>query len=379
MMMMVMMMGAKAAKRTNATTTICGGAGRKSKRGVFVFFIKGNRGARSTSTSSSSSSSSPRSPNATPTTPNATKEEGGKKKPLKLLSWNVNGLRSTIANRPSFLADLENATNGFDVLALQETKLQESHAMKLKADAEEWTKNAQFEEVVFSCSKARKGYSGVALILANPRVKVLKTIEGFHEKCLDVVGFEKTEENVAAFELFNREGRLVTCALETAVVINAYVPNSGEGLKRLRERIEVWEPAMKAHVECVKKEMKNKPIVWLGDFNVAHEKNDLWGNWTQNESSAGFTPQERRAFSKQLEDLRLTDSFRYKHPTAKDTFTYWSYRAKSRERNRGWRIDYALVSEEHKEDIRDAFVVSTFTGSDHCPLGVEIDVLSREI
>ena len=176
MMMMMMMMGAKAAKRTNATTTICGGAGRKSKRGVFVFFIKGNRGARSTSTSSSSSSS-PRSPNATPTTPNATKEEGGKKKPLKLLSWNVNGLRSTIANRPSFLADLENATNGFDVLALQETKLQESHAMKLKADAEEWTKNAQFEEVVFSCSKARKGYSGVALILANPRVKVLKTIE----------------------------------------------------------------------------------------------------------------------------------------------------------------------------------------------------------
>ena len=378
MMMMVMMMGAKAAKRTNATTTICGGAGRKSKRGVFVFFIKGNRGARSTSTSSSSSSSSPRSPNATPTIPNATKEERGKKKPLKLLSWNVNGLRSTIANRPSFLADLENATNGFDVLALQETKLQESHAMKLKADAEEWTKNAQFEEVVFSCSKARKGYSGVALILANPRVKVLKTIEGFHEKCLDVVGFEKTEENVAAFELFNREGRLVTCALETAVVINAYVPNSGEGLKRLRERIEVWEPAMKAHVECVKKEMKNKPIVWLGDFNVAHEKNDLWGNWTQNESSAGFTPQERRAFSKQLEDLRLTDSFRYKHPTAKDTFTYWSYRAKSRERNRGWRIDYALVSEEHKEDIRDAFVVSTFTGSDHCPLGVEIDA-SREI
>ena len=372
MMMMMITMGA-AAKRTNATTTICG-AGRKSKRGVFVFFIKGNRGARSTSTSSSSSSS-PRSPN---NTINAQKKGGdatkeGRKKPLKLLSWNVNGLRSTIANRPSFLADLENATNGFDVLAMQETKLQESHAMKLKADAEEWTKNAQFEEVVFSCSKARKGYSGVALILANPRVKVLKTIEGFHEKCLDVVGFEKTEENVAAFELFNREGRLVTCALETAVVINAYVPNSGEGLKRLRERIEVWEPAMKAHVECVKKEMKNKPIVWLGDFNVAHEKNDLWGNWTQNESSAGFTPQERRAFSKQLEDLRLTDSFRYKHPTAKDTFTYWSYRAKSRERNRGWRIDYALVSEEHKEDIRDAFVVSTFTGSDHCPLGVEID------
>ena len=363
--MMVMM-------RAIAFSALCDCAGRKSfKRGVFVFF-KGNRGARSTS--STTSSSSPRFPNATPTTPNATKEEGGgKKKPLKLLSWNVNGLRSTIANRPSFLADLENATNGFDVLALQETKLQESHAMKLKADAEEWTKNAQFEEVVFSCSKARKGYSGVALILANPRVKVLKTIEGFHEKCLDVVEFEKTEENVAAFELFNREGRLVTCALETAVVINAYVPNSGEGLKRLRERIEVWEPAMKAHVECVKKEMKNKPIVWLGDFNVAHEKNDLWGNWTQNESSAGFTPQERRAFSKQLEDLRLTDSFRYKHPTAKDTFTYWSYRAKSRERNRGWRIDYALVSEEHKEDIRDAFVVSTFTGSDHCPLGVEID------
>ena len=360
---MVMMM------RAIAFSAFCD-AGRKSKRGVFVFF-KGNRGA-STSTSTSTSSS-PRSPNATPTTPNATKGEVGKKKPLKLLSWNVNGLRSTITNRPSFLADLENATNGFDVLALQETKLQESHAMKLKADAEEWTKNAQFEEVVFSCSKARKGYSGVALILANPRVKVLKTIEGFHEKCLDVVEFEKTEENVAAFELFNREGRLVTWALETAVVINAYVPNSGEGLKRLRERIEVWEPAMKAHVECVKKEMKNKPIVWLGDFNVAHEKNDLWGNWTQNESSAGFTPQERRAFSKQLEDLRLTDSFRYKHPTAKDTFTYWSYRAKSRDRNRGWRIDYALVSEEHKEDIRDAFVVSTFTGSDHCPLGVEID------
>ena len=135
---------------------------------------------------------------------------------------------------------------------------------------------------------------------------------------------------------------------------------------------------MKAHVSCLREDMmkeeEEKAIVWVGDFNVAHEKRDLWGNWTQNETSAGFTPEERLAFSNQLKDLRLIDSFRYKHPTANDKFTYWSYRAKSRERNRGWRIDYALVSDTMKENIKDAFIVSDFLGSDHCPLGVELRV-----
>lgn len=307
---------------------------------------------------------------------------------LRVLSWNVNGLRAAIKKNPTLLRELCEKANGFDVLCLQETKLQQSHVEEVSS-ALLVGENAH-HEICFSCSTARKGYSGVATMVVassfsnssqQPTFR-----EGFHENALERASFEKTEANVEAFDLFNREGRLITCELEKAVVVNTYVPNSGEGLKRLRERIEVWEPAMRAHVACLREDMKmtttktgegstkQKPIVWTGDFNVAHEKSDLWGNWTQNEKSAGFTPEERRAFSNQLKDLNLIDSFRYKFPNVKDKFTYWSYRAKSRERNRGWRIDYALVSEGSRERIRDAFILESFTGSDHCPLGVEIQL-----
>ena len=292
---------------------------------------------------------------------------------------------------PHFVKDLYEKTR-FDILCVQETKMQEGNVGEMLAVIEDdedendddkgpgglhHNQNDQLA-AYFSCSTARKGYSGVAMI-TRPDVKFTsKPREGFHQRALDEADFEKTEENLEAFHLFNREGRVMTCELEKAVIINTYVPNSGEGLKRLRERIEVWEPAMKAHVSCLREDMmkeeEEKAIVWVGDFNVAHEKRDLWGNWTQNETSAGFTPEERLAFSNQLKDLRLTDSFRYRHPTADDKFTYWSYRAKSRERNRGWRIDYALVSDTMKENIEDAFIVSDFLGSDHCPLGVELRV-----
>lgn len=304
---------------------------------------------------------------------------------LRVLSWNVNGLRAAIKKNPSFLHELREKANGFDVLCLQETKLQQSHVEEVSSALV--GENAQ---ICFSCSTARKGYSGVATMVvassSNSSQPTPTFREGFHENALERASFEKTEANVEAFDLFNREGRLITCELEKAVVVNTYVPNSGEGLKRLRERIEVWEPAMRAHVACLREDMtmtttktsegsaKQKPIVWMGDFNVAHEKSDLWGNWTQNEKSAGFTPEERRAFSNQLKDLNLIDSFRYKFPNVKDKFTYWSYRAKSRERNRGWRIDYALVSEGSRERVRDAFILESFTGSDHCPLGVEIQL-----
>jgi exodeoxyribonuclease-3 len=304
---------------------------------------------------------------------------------LRVLSWNVNGLRAAIKKNPTFLHELREKANGFDVLCLQETKLQQSHVEEVSSALV--GENAQ---ICFSCSTARKGYSGVATMVvassSNSSQPTPTFREGFHENALERASFEKTEANVEAFDLFNREGRLITCELEKAVVVNTYVPNSGEGLKRLRERIEVWEPAMRAHVACLREDMtmtttktsegsaKQKPIVWMGDFNVAHEKSDLWGNWTQNEKSAGFTPEERRAFSNQLKDLNLIDSFRYKFPNVKDKFTYWSYRAKSRERNRGWRIDYALVSEGSRERVRDAFILESFTGSDHCPLGVEIQL-----
>jgi exodeoxyribonuclease-3 len=302
---------------------------------------------------------------------------------LRALSWNVNGLRAAIKKNPTFLRELREKANGFDVLCLQETKLQRSHVEEVSSALV--GENAH--QICFSCSTARKGYSGVAtMVVASSSNSSQPTFrEGFHENALERASFEKTEANVEAFDLFNREGRLITCELEKAVIVNTYVPNSGEGLKRLRERIEVWEPAMRAHVACLREDMtmttktsegstKQKPIVWMGDFNVAHEKSDLWGNWTQNEKSAGFTPEERRAFSNQLKDLNLIDSFRYKFPNVKDKFTYWSYRAKSRERNRGWRIDYALVSEGSREQIRDAFILESFTGSDHCPLGVEIQL-----
>jgi exodeoxyribonuclease-3 len=308
---------------------------------------------------------------------------------LRVLSWNVNGLRAAIKKNPTLLRELREKANGFDVLCLQETKLQHSHVEEVSS-ALLVGENAR-HGICFSCSTARKGYSGVATMVvassfSNSSKQPVTFREGFHENALERASFEKTEANVEAFDLFNREGRLITCELEKAVVVNTYVPNSGEGLKRLRERIEVWEPAMRAHVACLREDMtmtttktgegstKQKPIVWMGDFNVAHEKSDLWGNWTQNEKSAGFTPEERRAFSNQLKDLNLIDSFRYKFPNVKDKFTYWSYRAKSRERNRGWRIDYALVSEGSRERVRDAFILESFTGSDHCPLGVEIQL-----
>jgi hypothetical protein len=192
---------------------------------------------------------------------------------LRVLSWNVNGLRAAIKKNPTFLHELREKANGFDVLCLQETKLQQSHVEEVSSALV--GENAQ---ICFSCSTARKGYSGVATMVvassSNSSQPTPTFREGFHENALERASFEKTDANVEAFELFNREGRLITCELEKAVVVNTYVPNSGEGLKRLRERIEVWEPAMRAHVACLREDMTMKRALDSPRRNAARFQNN---------------------------------------------------------------------------------------------------------
>jgi exodeoxyribonuclease III len=321
------------------------------------------------SDSSSSSTSSSRSNDSNDDNNNDIDNNNNNRNSLRVVSWNTNGMRATQKENPNVFVDLALKAGNAQVLCIQETKLQEQNVdEKLIESIGEC-----FRERAFSSSTARKGYSGVAIF--STVAFVAEPIEGFIEGAFDRASFDKTnKENVDAFDSFAKEGRVLTCEFERAFVVNVYVPNSGEGLKRLRERIDVWEPAIKAHIELLRIKSNNKKaIIWTGDFNVAHTEQDLWGNWKQNEQSAGFTKIERETFSTQLSQLGFVDSFRLKFPDAKETFSYWSYRQNARERNRGWRIDYGLVDMSvPKEKIIDAFVLDSFLGSDHCPIGVEI-------
>lgn len=251
---------------------------------------------------------------------------------LRLVSWNVNGLRAVMKKDPSFeqiFSELD-----ADVFALQETKLQKG---QLELDLPGYYQTWNYAE--------RKGYSGTAVFSREKPLQVVRQI-----------GCEAADD----------EGRV--CALEfpSYWFVDVYTPNAKNELARLDERL-VWDERYRAFLSEL---AKQKPVVTCGDFNVAHEEIDL-KNPGPNRGNAGFSDEERASFSALL-DAGFTDTFRARHPDLAGAYSWWSYRFRAREKNAGWRIDYFLVSNDIADRVTGASILSEVYGSDHCPVELTI-------
>ena len=249
---------------------------------------------------------------------------------MRLISWNVNGLRAAV--KKGFI-DSFNALDA-DIFCLQETKLQ---AGQIELDLPGYHQ--------YWCYAEKKGYSGTAVFSRVEPISVTYNL-GYPEH--------------------DSEGRVITCEFEDFYLVCVYTPNSQNELKRLDYRM-TWEDAFRAHLMELD---RRKPVIACGDMNVAHEEIDL-KNPSTNHMNAGFTDQERGKMTELLSS-GFTDSFRYLYPEARDAYSWWSFRAASRERNVGWRIDYFLCSDRLRERIADAFIRPEIMGSDHCPVGLDL-------
>lgn len=250
----------------------------------------------------------------------------------KFVSWNVNGIRACLGK--DFYKSFESLDA--DIFCLQETKMQEGQAeLELPGYYQYWN----YAE--------KKGYSGTAIFTKEEPIEVTYGI-GIDEH--------------------DHEGRVITAEFKDYYFITVYVPNSQDGLKRLEYRMK-WEEDF---LDYIKELDKIKPVIYCGDLNVAHEEIDI-KNPATNHHNAGFTDEEREKFSKVLSE-GFIDSYRYFYPELADTYSWWSYRFKARERNAGWRIDYFVVSEKLKDKMKDAKIHSDILGSDHCPVELDIDI-----
>ncbi len=251
---------------------------------------------------------------------------------MKLISWNVNGLRAIIGKG---FAEIFKALDA-DCVCLQETKIQQG---QIEAEFEGYTSYFDYAE--------RKGYSGTATWTR---------------------GGAKPSRRGIGVVRHDHEGRAVTVDLGPAYLVNVYVPNSQQELARLDYRLD-WEESFAGYVRELDRE---KPVIICGDMNVAHKEIDL-KNPKSNRRNPGFTDEERGAFSRLLES-GFVDTFRLLHPDATDAYSWWSYRFNSRAKNVGWRIDYFLVSERLADRIRAAEILSEITGSDHCPVSIDLEI-----
>ena len=251
---------------------------------------------------------------------------------MLFVSWNVNGLRACLKKGfEDFFKDVD-----ADIFAIQETKLQRN---QIDLEFEGYT--SYYNDAI------KKGYSGVAIYTKKEPMNVIYGM-----------GIEEHDQ----------EGRLITLEFEKFYFVAVYTPNSKRELERLDYR-QVWEDAFRQHVQKLK---ESKPVVLCGDLNVAHNEIDLKNDKT-NHKNAGFTDLERAKFSELL-NSGFIDTFRYKYPET-EMYSWWSYMFKAREKNAGWRIDYFVVSEDLKENIKDAYIYTEIMGSDHCPVGVELEGL----
>jgi len=251
---------------------------------------------------------------------------------MKLVSWNVNGIRACV--RKGFLDYFHEVDADF--FCIQESKLQEGQIdLELKGYYQYWN------------YALRKGYSGTAIFTKH---KPLSVSYG--------VGDLETEE----------EGRIITLEYNNFYLVTVYTPNSKRDLARLGERLE-WEDKIREYL--VELDSK-KPVILCGDLNVAHEEIDL-KNPRSNQGNSGFTVEERQKMTKLL-DAGFVDSFRYLYPDKEGIYTWWSYMRNVRERNIGWRIDYFIVSKKLAQNIIDSEVHSTVMGSDHCPVLLNINI-----
>ncbi len=245
---------------------------------------------------------------------------------MKLISWNVNGLRAIV--KKNFLEDIKEIDP--DILSLQETKLQ---AGQIDLDMPGYYQYWNYAE--------KKGYSGTAVFTKKEPISVTKGM---------------------GIEEFDTEGRLLTLEFADFYLVNCYTPNAQPELKRLEFRLD-WETHIRAYL---KKLEETKPVVYCGDLNVAHENIDL-KNWKTNHKNPGFSDQERAAFTELL-NSGFIDTFRYFYPDKEGAYSWWSYRFNARANNAGWRIDYFCVSDSLKTDLESAAILSDIYGSDHCPV-----------
>ncbi|CAL5356532.1 unnamed protein product [Camellia sinensis] len=266
----------------------------------------------------------------------------GDTKFMKLLSWNVNGLRALLKLKDFSALQLAQRED-FDVLCLQETKLQEKDVEAIKQSLLDG-----YENSFWTCSATKLGYSGTAII---SRIKPLSVRYG--------LGISDHDS----------EGRLVTVEFDTYYLIGAYVPNSGDGLKRLSYRVTEWDPSLSNYMTELE---KSKPVILTGDLNCAHEEIDIYDP-AGNKRSAGFTNEERQSFKENFLSKGFVDTFREQHPGVVG-YTYWGYRHGGRKNNRGWRLDYFLVSRSIADNVHDSYILPDVTGSDHSPIGLVLKI-----
>ena len=253
---------------------------------------------------------------------------------MKLISWNVNGLRAVVNKGfKEFFKEID-----ADIFCIQETKMQEAQLDENILEIFEGY-NAYWN------SAEKKGYSGTAIFTKQKPLNV-------------TYGIGKEEHD--------KEGRVITLEFEKFYIVNIYTPNSKRELERLDYR-QLWEDEIRAYLLKLK---ENKPVVMCGDLNVAHTEIDL-KNPKTNRKNAGFTDEERAKMTELL-NAGFVDTFRYKYPEVEGKYSWWSYMGHAREKNVGWRIDYFIVSNDFRENIKDATIYTEILGSDHCPVGLEI-------
>lgn len=255
---------------------------------------------------------------------------------MKLISWNVNGLRAVVNKGfKEFFKEID-----ADIFCIQETKMQEAQLDENILEIFEGY-NAYWN------SAEKKGYSGTAIFTKQKPLNV-------------TYGIGKEEHD--------KEGRVITLEFDKFYMVNIYTPNSKRELERLDYR-QLWEDEIRAYLLKLK---ENKSVVMCGDLNVAHTEIDL-KNPKTNRKNAGFTDEERAKMTELL-NAGFVDTYRYKYPEVEGKYSWWSYMFHAREKNAGWRIDYFIVSENLKDKIEDAKILDDIYGSDHCPVELDLNI-----
>ncbi len=251
---------------------------------------------------------------------------------MKFISWNVNGIRAAV--KKGFLEFFDSIDA--DVLTIQETKCQIG---QIELDLEGY--HQYWNQAV------KKGYSGTAIFT---KVEPISVTNG--------IGVEHHDQ----------EGRVITLEFDDYYFVTCYTPNSKRGLERLDDRMD-WEDTFRNYLVELK---RSKPVIMCGDLNVAHTEIDL-KNPKTNTKNAGFTIEERTKMTALL-DEGFIDTFRHLHPDKEEAYSWWSYMRSARERNIGWRIDYFITSNDLADNIKNAFILPEVYGSDHCPVGIDIEI-----
>ena len=266
-----------------------------------------------------------------------TKEDVMPNQELRLVSWNVNGLRAVLKKDPGF-EEIFSTLNA-DVFALQETKLQDDQRAKLGLDFAGYHQTWNYAD--------RKGYSGTAVFSREEPLQVIR-----HIGC----------------DVADDEGRVCALEFDRYWFVNVYTPNAQNELKRIDTRL-AWDDRYR---EFLRELDEQKPVITCGDFNVAHEEIDL-KNPGPNRGNAGFSDEDRESFGMLL-DAGFVDTFRARHPDVTGAYSWWSYRFRARQNNAGWRIDYFLVSDRVADQVTSAAILNEVYGSDHCPVELTIEL-----